>query len=63
MGPEMPGLSLSSGPTVSGGGAYYGGNSSTGDFRYYGRQTAADQLAGALPLIVLGGLALWLIMK
>ena len=56
----LPPLSLSSGPAISGGGAYYGGVPSTGAFIYNGRRTMTETIAANLPLVLIVGAALWL---
>lgn len=59
----IPPLSLSSGPAISGGGAYQGGTGATGDFTYYGRQGPMEKIVQNAPLIVAAGVVAWLMFK
>jgi len=57
----IPPLSLSSGPAISGGGAFYGGTGQTGVFTYYGRKGPIEQITSNLPLLIGAGVVAWLI--
>lgn len=63
MGPlELPPLSLSTGPAISGGGTNASGPAQTGEFVFNRRARWQDRLALAVPVLVLGGV-LWMLKK